>query len=183
MPADFGPRAALIRCIHDGLSSGVWSMRRGCACGRGGFGCRGLCSQAVERAPPRPSGRVCVLSWPSGCGRTIASEGRAAEYRKALGSARVRVRRGIEVHWDWLLRSYSVVAPKGKEGWRPLCFGCGRRVSDLKDLKVGFRNFPEQRRRGRANQYGSTVAHCLRSPGEPHERSRQAQRCACGSCR
>lgn len=76
--------------------------------------------------------------------------------------------------WDRLLRSYSVAGPKDMEG---KCWTRERSVlaGRLKDLKVDFGVTLRQRRRGRANQYGSTIAPGLRSPGQPHERSCRAQ--------
>jgi hypothetical protein len=74
---------------------------------------------------------------------------------------------------DSPLRSYSVVASKGTGGRTRRCLQphvhpVGRKASRPNPrIKPG-----KKRRRGRTNPYGPTIGRRLRSPDEPHERSR-----------
>lgn len=78
--------------------------------------------------------------------------------------------------WEYAdspLRSYSVVASKDTGGGTPACSHARVRPKSRKTSRPIPRIKPgAKRRRGRANPYGPTTPRDLRSPDEPHERTR-----------
>jgi hypothetical protein len=99
--------------------------------------------------------------------RSLARPGRPERAGRRVGWA--------AVSRDWRLRSYSGVAPEDREG-------AGRRSSDRRPEPAPGKpqgRVPSHRgngAEGEPNQYGSTGFGGLRSPGEPHERSRSVRR-------
>jgi hypothetical protein len=145
----------------------------GSAPGRDGFGLCGLHDRAAERIRLRLSGRAgfpgaapsggvrrfgrgmcCILSWCTGI------RGSECGVTESVGTGRC----GNTLEWRPRARKAGV-----------LDFGLGRRADDSEDLEVDSGILWSNDGEGELTNTALRSFRCLRSPGEPHERSRRGQ--------
>lgn len=103
----------------------------------------------------------------------------AAKQRTAVNVSlpalcRSRWRERVRGFIGWLLRCNSVVALKDREGRRCGCLHSQSRANIRKTSWSALSDAGSNDEGDGPNQYGPTDVRCLRSPGEPHERTRES---------